>query len=113
MALGRWHISLLSLVVAVLLIHGAWGDHYSTLGVSRSASTDEIKKAYKKLARQYHPGREEAQPYDSVAATPRLSSFLSFPSLPYSDKNPDPGAQDQFIKISEAHEVLSDSKKRR
>lgn len=59
-------------------------DYYSLLSVSRSASADEIKKAYRKLAMQYHP-----------------------------DKNPgDKKAEEKFKEISEAYEVLSDPKKR-
>lgn len=59
-------------------------DFYSILSVSRSASADEIKKAYRKLAMQYHP-----------------------------DKNPgDKKAEEKFKEISEAYEVLSDTKKR-
>jgi molecular chaperone DnaJ len=59
-------------------------DFYSVLGVSRSASADEIKKAYRKLAMKYHP-----------------------------DKNPgDKKAEEQFKEISEAYEILSDTKKR-
>ncbi|WP_413569122.1 DnaJ C-terminal domain-containing protein [Bdellovibrio sp. HCB117] len=59
-------------------------DLYSTLGVSRSASADEIKKAYRKLAMQYHP-----------------------------DKNPgDKKAEEKFKEISQAYDVLSDTKKR-
>jgi molecular chaperone DnaJ len=59
-------------------------DHYSTLGVSRNASTEDIKRAYRQLARQYHP-----------------------------DANRDPGAADRFKSVTRAYEVLSDPEKRR
>jgi len=58
-------------------------DHYQTLGVTREASAEEIKKAYRKLARELHP-----------------------------DVNPDPAVQDKFKEITAAYEVLSDSQKR-
>lgn len=58
-------------------------DYYKILGVSKNASEDEIKKAYKKLALKYHP-----------------------------DKNKDPGAEEKFKEVAEAYEVLSDKKKR-
>lgn len=56
-------------------------DYYKTLEVPRTASDDQIKKAYRKLALKYHP-----------------------------DKNKDPGAEDKFKEIAEAYEVLSDCK---
>ncbi len=56
---------------------------YETLGVSSGTSDAEIKKAYRKLARQYHP-----------------------------DVNKDPGAEDKFKEINAAYEVLSDKEKR-
>src|SRR6516165_3905590 len=60
-------------------------DYYAALGVKKSASADDIKKAFRKLARKHHP-----------------------------DVNPgDKGAEEKFKTISEAHEVLSDPKKRK
>ncbi|GAA0142433.1 chaperone [Lithospermum erythrorhizon] len=58
-------------------------DYYSTLGVPKSASVKDIKAAYRKLARQYHP-----------------------------DVNKEPDATEKFKEISTAYEVLSDDKKR-
>jgi len=59
-------------------------DYYSVLGVSKTATDADLKKAYRKLALKFHP-----------------------------DKNQAPGAEDKFKAISEAYEVLSDEKKRR
>ena len=59
-------------------------DPYATLGVDRDADADTLKKAYRRLARQYHP-----------------------------DVNSDPGAQEKFKEISAAYEILSDPDKRR
>lgn len=60
-------------------------DYYEVLGVGRSASADDLKRAFRKLAMQYHP-----------------------------DRNPDdPQAAERFKECSEAYEVLSDPEKRR
>lgn len=63
----------------------AYIDYYGILGINKGASQDDIKKAYKKLARKYHP-----------------------------DLNPnDPDAHRKFQEINEANEVLSDPEKRK
>src|SRR2546430_1409357 len=59
-------------------------DYYKPLGVPKNASTDDIKKAYRKLARQHHP-----------------------------DVNKKPEAEKRFKEINEANEVLSDPEKRK
>lgn len=58
-------------------------DHYATLGISRDASPEEIKKAYRRLARELHP-----------------------------DVNPDPETQERFKEVTASYEVLSDPEKR-
>jgi molecular chaperone DnaJ len=58
-------------------------DHYEILGVSRNASADEIKSAYRKLSKQFHP-----------------------------DVNKDPNAEEKFKQINEAYSVLSDPNKK-
>src|SRR5436189_2981512 len=59
------------------------GDFYELLEVSRDATADDLKRAYRRLARQLHP-----------------------------DTNPDPAAEDRFKEITVAYEVLSDPEKR-
>jgi molecular chaperone DnaJ len=58
-------------------------DYYESLGVGRSASADDLKNAYRRLAKQYHP-----------------------------DVNQDPGAEERFKEINEAYAVLSDDERR-
>jgi molecular chaperone DnaJ len=58
-------------------------DYYEVLGVSRGAAADEVKRAYRQLARKYHP-----------------------------DVNKEPDAETRFKEITEAYEVLSDDRKR-
>jgi molecular chaperone DnaJ len=60
-------------------------DYYKILGVGKNASDEEIKKAYRKLARQYHPDRNAG----------------------------DKQAEERFKQISQAHDVLSDAEKRK
>ena len=58
-------------------------DYYEVLVVSKQASADEIKRAYRKKAKQYHP-----------------------------DVNKEPGAEEKFKEVQEAYEVLSDANKK-
>jgi len=62
-------------------------DYYKTLGVSRTASADEIKKAYRKLALEWHPDRHKGEDREH--------------------------AEERFKQIAEAYEVLSDEEKRK
>ena len=63
----------------------AYIDYYNVLGINKNATTDEVRKAYRKLARKYHP-----------------------------DLNPNnKEAEKKFQEINEANEVLSDPEKRK
>ncbi|KAK7690701.1 hypothetical protein QCA50_005800 [Cerrena zonata] len=71
----------LTLLCLGLLVNAA--DYYKVLDLSRSADEKDIRAAYKRLSRKYHP-----------------------------DKNKEEGAEDKFVEIARAYEVLSDSAKR-
>src|SRR5258705_9819676 len=76
--MGNWHSAIGNVTVAKQ-------DYYEVLGIKRNAKPEEIKKAYRRLARKYHP-----------------------------DVNPgDKASEDRFKLTTEAHDVLSDPKKRK
>ena len=62
---------------------GSKRDYYEVLGVNKNSSADEIKRAYRKLAKKYHP-----------------------------DVNKEPDAEEKFKEVQEAYEVLSDANKK-
>uniref|UniRef100_A0A3Q2ZKV1 DnaJ homolog subfamily C member 16 n=1 Tax=Kryptolebias marmoratus TaxID=37003 RepID=A0A3Q2ZKV1_KRYMA len=80
-------LAVVLVVLSVLLAESSHAgpemDPYKILGVTRSASQAEIKKVYKRLAKEWHP-----------------------------DKNKSPGAEDMFIKITKSYEILSNEDKR-
>lgn len=65
------------------LVGGMGKDYYRTLGLSRGASGEDVRKAYRRQALRFHP-----------------------------DKNKEPGAEERFKEVAEAYDVLSDPKKR-
>ncbi|MPC13941.1 DnaJ subfamily C member 16 [Portunus trituberculatus] len=72
------------LLILCVCISARIRDPYSILGIHRKADTQEIKKSYKKLAKEWHP-----------------------------DKNPSPDASSKFIEINQAYELLMDPERRR
>ena len=66
-----------------IIIRAMGKDYYNILGISRGATDEQIKKAYRKMALKYHP-----------------------------DKNQSPGAEEKFKEVAEAYDVLSDQKKK-
>lgn len=78
------NIPIISIFLYIISLVVCSDDYYDILGVSKNAKSKDIKRAFRKLAMQYHP-----------------------------DKNKDPKAEEKFRQIAEAYEVLSDEKKRR
>jgi len=76
--------AILVLLLSFSAVEAGLSGHYKTLGLAPTASEEDVRNAYKKLAKIYHP-----------------------------DRNKDPSAQEKFLRVSEAHEVLSDPAKRR
>jgi hypothetical protein len=81
---NRWVVALGLFVTIASVVVAAGTDYYNILGVRRGADADDIKRAYRELARKHHP-----------------------------DKSKEKGAQERFVELQRAHEVLSDPEKRR
>ncbi|XP_041977353.1 dnaJ homolog subfamily C member 16 [Aricia agestis] len=80
---GRWLYMLLLLALIPIVIAQKIGDPYKILGIHRKATLVEIRKAYRQLAKEWHP-----------------------------DKNEDPNAEARFVEIKQAYELLSDTERR-
>ena len=74
----RFLYQLVPLLILLTVIAPANEDYYSVLGVKKTASQSEIKKAFRKLALKYHP-----------------------------DRNKEPGAEEQFRKVAEGEHILN------
>ncbi|KHN87520.1 DnaJ -like protein subfamily B member 9 [Toxocara canis] len=84
--MGGAVVPLLRILITLLAIEicAPHEDYYKILGVAKTASTSDIKKAFRKLALKYHP-----------------------------DRSKEPNAEEKFRKVAQAYEVLADEKKRR
>ncbi|XP_026329593.1 dnaJ homolog subfamily C member 16 [Hyposmocoma kahamanoa] len=80
---GRWLLLVVVVALAPLVLAQNIGDPYKILGIHRKASLPEIRKAYRQLAKEWHP-----------------------------DKNEDPKAESRFVEIKQAYELLSDTERR-
>ncbi|CAG5011375.1 unnamed protein product [Parnassius apollo] len=80
---GRWVCAGLLLLLCTLVAAQNIGNPYKILGVHRRATLPEIRKAYRQLAKEWHP-----------------------------DKNEDPNAESRFVEIKQAYELLSDTERR-
>ncbi|RVE54952.1 hypothetical protein evm_000319 [Chilo suppressalis] len=78
-----WLCVLLALLAVPLIVAQKIGDPYKILGIHRRATLPEIRKAYRQLAKEWHP-----------------------------DKNEDPNAESRFVEIKQAYELLSDTERR-
>lgn len=79
----KWVVYILIVLYCVSVCFSL-SDPYRVLGIHKSATAPEIRKAYKQLAKEWHP-----------------------------DKNNDPGAEDKFVEITQAYELLSDPERRK
>lgn len=79
----RWHRHIFYLFLVYIGTQGL-GDPYKILGIQKSATLQEIRKAYKQLAKEWHP-----------------------------DKNRDPAAENRFVEINQAYELLTDPERRK
>lgn len=70
-------------------------DLYEVLGVAKTATEDEIRKAFRSMSRKYHPGK-----------------ISNFKNLYFQDINKEADAEERFKEINQAHEILKDAQKR-
>jgi curved DNA-binding protein CbpA len=116
------YLRLLLLLFLCLLAQGAGRDFYKILGLRRDADDSSIKKAYRKLAKQWHPDKVRASCAQTPACCqrplmhcmpslpPHSALFPPFEQVKEEDKAK---ANAKFADISAAYEVLSDPDKRR